>query len=69
MEALEEALIAEGGAAAGRCVPRFVWTWAGLGRETGLDCEGMVLPRPNAWGAEEGVESVFLLLMTCVVGR
>lgn len=26
LEALEEALIADGGAAAGRCVPKFVWT-------------------------------------------
>ena len=53
LEAFEDALIAEGGAAAGRCMPRFVWTWAGLGRGRGLDCEDMVLPRPNAWGAEE----------------
>lgn len=66
LEALEDALMADAGAASGPCAWKSVWTF---GRWVLLDREGMVLPEPNAWGVEERVESVLLLIMIEMVCR
>lgn len=66
MEAPEDALMADVGAASGLCACKSVWTF---GRCDLLDCEAMVLLEPNAWVVEEQVESVLLLIMIEIVCR
>lgn len=48
LEAPEDALMADAGAASGPCAWKVVWTWLGFGRWDLLDCEGKVLLEPNA---------------------